>query len=200
MASFSLRTLGAASAVLALAACAETVPAGSAPTAATGTPVTAPAVAAAPVVVAPPGTVVVPPAAVATPPVAAAPVYPAAPVVVPYSGTTMSPAVVPARLTAPEISALVANNTVEGVGSNGRPYHVYFVRDGRLKFRQDDYVDGGSWRVTTDGRLCSTMTRINVGVEECYSIYRNGANFRFDRPDGNQVGTFAVLPGNPQNL
>jgi hypothetical protein len=193
MASLSLRTLGAASALLALAACAETVPAGSAPTATTTAPV-----AAAPVVVAPPGTMVVPPPALATPPVAAAPVYPMA--VVPNSGTTTTPAVVPARLTAPELSALVANNTVAGVASNERPYHVYFARDGRLKFRQDEFVDGGSWRVTTDGRLCSTLTRINVGVEECYSVYRNGTNFRYDRPDGNQVGSFAVLPGNPQNL
>ena len=193
MASLSLHTLGAASALLALAACADTVPAGSAPAA------TAPVVAA-PTVVAPPGSVVVPPAAIATPPVAAAPVYPTAPVVVPNSGTTIAPAVVPARLSAPELSALMANNTATGVASNGRPYYVYFARDGRLKYRQDDFVDGGAWRVTTDGRLCSTLTRTNVGVEECYSVYRNGANFRYDRPDGNQVGTFAVLPGNPQNL
>src|SRR5262249_26741427 len=105
-----------------------------------------------------------------------------------------------ARLSSTELAALLSDNTVTGVSANGRPYYVYFVRDGRLKYRQDDYRDGGSWRLTPDGRLCSTLTRINAGVEAGYTLYRNGANFRFDRPDGNQVGTFAVLPGNQQNL
>ena len=174
MASLS-RFGGAAAVLLALGACAETVPHG-----ASSVPSSAPAV-------------VAPPPVVATPPVAAAPL-------VPGSGTTLSPAVVPARLSSNEVAALVADNTVTGVAANGRPYYVYFARDGRLKYRQDDYRDGGGWRVTTDGRLCSALARINVGVEECYTIYRNGANFRYDRPDGNQIGTFAVLPGNPQNL
>ena len=176
-----LRLACAGAALIALGACADTVPTGS-----TNQPST---VAAAP----PPSTVVVPPPAVATPPVAAQPV-------VPGSGTTTAPAVVPARLAPAEIAAVLADNTVTGVAANGRPYFAYFARDGRLKFRQDEYRDGGSWRIASDGRLCSTLTRINAGVEECYSIYRNGADFRYDRPDGNPVGTFAVQPGNPQNL
>jgi hypothetical protein len=185
MAAF-FRLACASSALIALGACAESLPAGSTaqPSTVTVAPSTVPA----------PGVVVVPPAALATPPVAAAPV------VVPGSGTTLAPVLVPARLSPAELTALMADNTVAGVASNGRPYFVLFARDGRLKFRQDDFRDGGSWRVTSDGRLCSTLTRINVGVEECYSIYRSGSNFRYDRPDGNQIGTFAVQPGNPQNL
>jgi hypothetical protein len=200
MASLPLRALCGASTLLALAACAGPID-GAAPVNTTNTPVvtTAPVVAA-PAVAAPGTVYVIPPPAVATPPVAAAPVVPVAPAPVVGSGTTLAPVVVPARLSGPELSALVANNTIESVGSNGRPRFSYLVRDGRLKFRQDDFVDGGTWRVTSDGRLCTSLSRINVGVEDCYTVYRNGANFRYDRPDGTPIGSFAVLPGNPQNL
>jgi hypothetical protein len=203
MASLSLRKLWAVFGLLAAAGCSGPIE-GTAPANTTSTPVvtTAPVVATTPTVVAPGPSYVVPPPAVAVPPVAAAPVYPAPPaqVVVPGSGTTLAPVVVPARLNANELAALVANNTVESVGNNGRPRFSYFARDGRLKFRQDSFVDGGSWRVTSDGRLCTSLTRINVGVEDCYTVYRDGANFRYDRPDGTPLGSFAVLPGNPQNL
>ena len=68
-----------------------------------------------------------------------------------------------------------------------------------IVIRQADFSDSGSWRVTTDNRLCSAMSKTNVGVEQCYSLYRDGTNVSFER-DGTRIGTFTVLSGNPMNL
>lgn len=109
------------------------------------------------------------------------------------------PGALPARLSSSEILPLIDGNTATGVASNGQTYYVHFLRDGRLRFRENDYVDSGSWRVTNDNRLCSTLTKINAGVEECYSLYREGNNVAFEH-NGTRAGTFTVLSGNPRNL
>lgn len=180
-----------------LAACADNMPEGAtpAPGAAVVTPpavVTSPAVvtvppAAAPTVISP-GTIVTAPSAAAT-----------TTVVVPGSGSS-TVEVVPSRLDATQISALLANNTVAGVAANGQPYYALFQRDGRLRIREGTFSDSGTWSVTPDGRLCSTLTVTNVGVPECYVLRRDGTAVDFDRPNGGKVGTFSVLPGNPQSL
>jgi hypothetical protein len=104
------------------------------------------------------------------------------------------------RLTAAEVRVLIAGNTAAGIAANGQPYYAYFRPDGAVEFRQADLSDSGSWRVMPDGRICSTLTRINAGAEQCYSLYRNGTNVDYHRPDGNRVGTFTVEAGDPQNL
>jgi len=109
-------------------------------------------------------------------------------------------AALPARLSNGEIASLLAGNTASGVAGNGQPYYLYFMRDGRVRFREVDFNDSGSWRVTPDGLLCTSMTKTNVGVEQCYSLYRDGTNVSFARPDGAKVGSFTVLAGDPQNL
>lgn len=173
-----------------LAACADNMPEGAtpAPGAAVVTPpavVTVPP-AAAPTVISP-GTIVTAPSAAATT------------VVVPGSGSS-TVEVVPSRLNSTQISALLANNTVAGVAANGQPYYALFQRDGRLRIREGTFRDSGTWSVTPDGRLCSTLTVTNVGVPECYVLRRDGTAVDFDRPNGGKVGTFSVLPGNPQSL
>jgi hypothetical protein len=109
------------------------------------------------------------------------------------------PGALPARLGSREILPLIDGNTATGIASNGQTYYVHFLRDGRMRFRENDFRDDGSWRVTGDNRLCSTLTKINAGVEECYTLYREGNNVAFER-NGTRVGTFTVLSGNPQNL
>jgi hypothetical protein len=152
-------------------------------------------------VVTPPPVVVTPPPAVVVPGTV---LTPAPTVVVPPSsgiaGTAAAPLVTPARLGTNEITALLTGNTVTGVASDGRSYAAYFTPDGRVRFRTGTTTDSGTWRATSDGRLCSTLTRLGSGAEECYSLYRIGNTFRFDRPDGNPVGTFQVTPGNVQSL
>jgi len=115
------------------------------------------------------------------------------------SASVTSVTALPPRLSSGEIMSLLAGNTASGVASNGQPYYVHFTRDGRIRFREADFNDFGSWRVTSDNRLCSTMTRTNVGVEQCYSLYRDGTNVSFER-DGTRVGSFTVLSGDPMNL
>jgi hypothetical protein len=108
--------------------------------------------------------------------------------------TTLAP-----RLNSTEIITLLAGNTASGTASNGLPYYVRFAPDGRLRFREADFNDSGSWRVTSDNRLCSTMTLTNVGIEQCYALYRDGPNVDFER-DGARMGSFTVLSGDPMNL
>jgi hypothetical protein len=140
---------------------------------------------------------VAPPSAgpIATPPVAANPV-------VPGSGTTVTPGVPGTRIDQNETTSLIAGNTTTGIAANGQPYYAWFGPSGQVRFRQGDFVDTGSWRVGPDGRFCTTMTKTNGGAEECYYLYRtNSATaVRFDRVDGTTLGTFSVLPGNPQAL
>jgi hypothetical protein len=112
----------------------------------------------------------------------------------------MAPGAFPTRLNATEVRTLVANNTMISTAGNGRPTYYYLVRDGRLKYQQDNFADGGSWRVSPEGLLCTTLTRIDAGVENCYTVDRDGSNFRIGRPDGAPVAGFTVFPGNRQNL
>jgi hypothetical protein len=118
---------------------------------------------------------------------------------VPTQTAGIVPGALPAQLGSNEILGLLVDNTASGVASNGQPYYMRFARDGRVSFREGDFRDSGSWRVTTDNRLCTTMTKTNVGVEQCYSLYREGSNVAFER-NGSRVGSFTVLSGNPQNL
>jgi hypothetical protein len=108
-------------------------------------------------------------------------------------------ATLPPRLNSAEIMTLLAGNTASGVAGNGQPYYVRFARDGRIRFREAEFRDSGAWRVTNDDRLCSSMTRTNVGLEQCYSLYRDGTNVSFER-DGTRIGSFTILSGDPMNL
>jgi hypothetical protein len=155
---------------------------------------TAPAVTTAPVVAVP---------GIATPPVAASPILPVTPppvVVAPGSGTTVAPAIAGGRMSANDIAATVNGNTITGISTGGQPYYALFAPDGRIRFRQGTFQDVGSWRLTADGRLCSTLSRINDGNETCYLLYRSGNSVRFTTPNGIDAGTFTVVLGNPQNL
>jgi hypothetical protein len=178
----------AIAALLALGACAsnESLPQGSQP--------------AVPTAVLTPQPQVVVPQYVTAGGVVTAPVASSPPPVVVANGLSGSSVGPTGRLTAAEVRTLIAGNTAAGVATNGQPYFAFFRRSGGVEFRQANLVDSGSWRVLPDGRICSTLTRINSGTEECYSLYRNGTNVDFHRPDGNRIGTFTVEAGDPQNL
>ncbi len=114
------------------------------------------------------------------------------------ASTVQTVSVLPAQLNGSEILMLLTNNTASGVAGNGQPYYLYFMQDGRARFREPNFADAGSWRVLGD-RLCTSMTKTNVGVEQCYTLYRDGSNVAFER-DGVRLGTFTVLAGDPRNL
>jgi len=133
----------------------------------------------------PPGTLVTGPGAVA---------------VVPSSGsstvTTSTTTVTSPRLGSLEIQNLLNGSTASGTASNGNPYYAHFQRSGRVDLHQSSAtVETGTWHVTDDGQLCSSFSNVNAGAVECYTIYRNGANYVYERPDGNPVGSFVVQPG-----
>jgi hypothetical protein len=155
-----------------------------------------------PAVAAPGAATVTPPPAVAVAPgVTTGPLIagslvgpPGTYVVVPSSdGST---AVVPSRLSSTDIAAVVSGNTASGMTADGQPYYTKFRRDGSLTFREgSNYVANGNWRVTTDGELCSRLANVNFGTEQCYTLYRSGSGYVYERPDGHPVGNFVISPG-----
>jgi hypothetical protein len=116
------------------------------------------------------------------------------------STTTTTVVSSPARLNAAEISALLSDNTASGTASNGQNYAMLFRHDSQLKFREGQFRDRGGWRVASDGLLCATLKVVDVGMENCYTLSRNGTNIDLGGRDGAKVGSFTVLPGDPQNL
>ena len=125
----------------------------------------------------------------------------------PLSGSTTPPGAgpvampgAPVRMSAPEITTALTNNTAEGVTTNGMPYAMYFTADGRERFKQGNYRDIGTWRVLPDGRFCSALTEISNGNQECYYMYRSGSAISFQRPDGVTVGNVTVVAGDPERL
>ena len=121
-----------------------------------------------------------------------------------FSGTT-SPAPVampgaPTRMSANEITAALSNNTAEGVTTEGLPYDIYFSGDGQERFRQANFADSGTWRVLPDGRLCTSLARVNDDTQQCYVMYKKGQTITFDSPEGVTVGNVTIVPGNPKRL
>jgi hypothetical protein len=126
---------------------------------------------------------------------------PGAVTVVPSSGsstvTTSTTTVSPSpRLGSLEILTLLNGSTASGTASNGMPYYAHFQRGGRVDLHESSAtVANGTWHVTDDGQLCSSFSNVNAGATECYTIYRNGTNYVYERPDGHPVGSFVVQPG-----
>jgi hypothetical protein len=118
----------------------------------------------------------------------------------PLSGSSVPVSSPPVRLSASEVSATLAGNTAQGVSANGLPYATYFAPGGRERFREGEFTDYGTWYVLTDGRLCSTLTRLSGGTQECYVMYRSGNMLTFDQPDGVPVGSVTVTAGNTLSL
>jgi len=104
------------------------------------------------------------------------------------------------RVTSGELRSELADNTVSGVAKNGQTFYSWFAPDGTLHFAQANVRDTGTWSVNSDGQLCTSLTQINAGAQSCYAVYRNGNSLTFERTDGQPVGTFTFVPGNPQKL
>ena len=120
---------------------------------------------------------------------------PATYALVPGSGTS-TVVVAPTRLNSNDIVALLAGNTASGTTSDGQPYYTKFQRDGLLTFHEGaNYAANGTWRVSRDGQLCSSLANVNSGLEQCYTLYRSGNGYVYERPDGHPVGNFVVSPG-----
>ena len=117
-------------------------------------------------------------------------------VIVPGSGSSTVAVVPSPRLSNVEVMALMNGSTASGTASNGQAYFAHFQRSGRVDLHEgSDPVAVGTWHVTDDGQLCSGFSNINAGLQQCYTIYRNGSSYVYERPDGHPVGSFVVQPG-----
>ena len=115
----------------------------------------------------------------------------------PSSGSSTVTVTTPApRLSNLELLTLLSGSTASGTASDGNPYYAHFQRSGRVDLHEANYaVETGTWRVTDDGQLCSALSNVNAGIEQCYTIYRSGTGYVYERPDGHPVGGFAIQPG-----
>jgi len=103
--------------------------------------------------------------------------------------------VAPARMNANDIFAVISGNTASGTTSDGKPYYTKFQQGGGMTLHEGNYVAAGSWRVANDGQLCSRLVNVNSGIENCYTLYRSGNGYVYERPDGHPIGNFVVSPG-----
>jgi hypothetical protein len=187
----SVQSLLPLAALLALGACADTIP-----TRSRAVATTEPTVSAAPA------------ATTTTTVVTTAPA--SSPYASPFAGstaqtsssttTTTTTVLTSTQLSANEAVTLLSGNTATGMASNGQTYFMLFRNDRQLRFRENQYRDRGDWHVALDGQLCTTLRVVDVGVENCYALYRNGNTIDFGGRDGNRLGTFSVLQGDPQNI
>lgn len=104
------------------------------------------------------------------------------------------------RIPSNELRSAFTDNTVSGVARNGQTFYSWFAPNGTLHFQQANFQDTGTWSVNSDGQLCTSLTRIANGAESCYDVYGSGNSLTFERTNGQPVGTFTFVPGNPENL
>src|SRR5258708_4487854 len=165
MSNVSIRALLPAAALLALGGCAGNLPERSTAAVPSST-------------IASPATVTTTSVTTTSPTVSGAPLAPPGTVTYYYppgyppqvASTVQTVSVLPAQLNGSEILTLLTNNTASGVAGNGQPYYLYFIQDGRARFREPNFADSGSWRVVGD-RLCTSMTQTNVGVAHSHTPY-----------------------------
>ncbi|HUK57793.1 MAG TPA: hypothetical protein VLV50_01080 [Stellaceae bacterium] len=104
----------------------------------------------------------------------------------------------PQVLSMSDITRLVSNNTLVGVSANGSPYRAYFAGDGSVRFNNAAITDQGTWHVSSEGQLCTTLPHVNQ-AEHCYTIAMEGRVILYEA-NGVPEGSFRVVTGNPMGL
>lgn len=81
-----------------------------------------------------------------------------------------------------------------GVGTRSEfPWQIYYAADGTLEARfrrlaartphgaieELDFVEKGTWRITSDGDLCQTIPKVGYGIEVCFYMDRRGDRIAF---------------------
>jgi hypothetical protein len=119
-------------------------------------------------------------------------VYTQPPAVVAPRTAAAAPAV---RLSADEALGLLTNNTAVGLTFDGTPYRVYFGDDGVARYRTAELTDGGTWRVLTNGEVCSRLPQLDRGAENCYVLARYGDVILYGQENGPPLGSIRVVAG-----
>ena len=109
------------------------------------------------------------------------------------------------QLSADELKKLFPDSTQTGIGRKTdegvQEYWLYKRKDGTMNYKfQDGWMDEGSWRVTNDGRSCTTFKKLRKGKERCSTIFRIGDDkYKVLRPDGS-ANEFSLEVGNVRGL
>lgn len=103
-------------------------------------------------------------------------------------------------LNAAALRSTLVGNTARGTTPGGAPFASFHAADGAMRFRGGGLNDSGVYRITEDGKWCSTWRTIRGGAEACQTVVPVGAEYRFILPSGVASSTVRVVPGNPDNL
>ena len=106
------------------------------------------------------------------------------------------------KLSADELRAMVSTpHTVYAAGTYGPKTIATYYADGHIKSRSPGGGDTGVYRVSDDGKFCTTYKTFRGGKENCQDIYQTGPNmYEAHLPDGTIVGPNPQVPGNPEGL
>ncbi len=95
------------------------------------------------------------------------------------------------KLTGPEIAALFAGNSVEGVWG-ARHYRSYFGADGSTLYQAaGEPQQSGRWRAS-DTQYCSVW---EMGGESCYDIFEDGTTVIWGAPDSGKRYESTLIEG-----
>ena len=100
------------------------------------------------------------------------------------------------RLTAAELSSLVAGNTL-ALKDYDTTAKVECFHNGKLAATNSDGVfSTGRWEVDEKDHLCLRFQRLGGSEEFCATVYQVGDEYRQFTDDGALLNTFKVTPGN----
>ena len=113
-----------------------------------------------------------------------------------------APQTAPHKLSADELRAMVSSpRKVYVAGRFGPKTTATYYGDGQIKSRSPDGSDTGVYRVSDDGKFCTTYKIFRGGNETCQDIYQTGpATYEAHLPNGTIAGPNPQVPGNPEGL
>jgi hypothetical protein len=98
------------------------------------------------------------------------------------------------QLSAPDIRDVMVGNTGRGqrTGTNSQ-FEMYVAPDGTLVSKSLVGVETGSWRISDDGRFCSTAALAVPSGEVCQTVHKAGIGVQLASPTS--VEEMVFVPG-----
>lgn len=100
------------------------------------------------------------------------------------------------RLTATELSTLVAGNTLRMKGYDTTAKVECFSTGKLAGTNSDGVYSTGRWKVDEKDRLCLRFQRLGGSDDSCSIVFQVGDEYRQFTDNGALVNTFTVVPGN----
>jgi hypothetical protein len=102
------------------------------------------------------------------------------------------------RMSAAQIKGALVGYTQHGRSVDG-DYVAYLAPDGTARFRGGATTVRGTYKITDDGRLCTTWEPKGP-MEGCMTVVQTGDTFTFFLPNGVAYQTATLSAGNSDKL